>query len=120
MARPRSFFSLIRRSFAARGGFPSTFWFVGGADADEWGKAFANGRLAERHSFADGEGDVIVAADGAALERPLVGLTLLEAAAVPGETLAADALDAPDDETALAFGGVELHVPVKRKGSRKR
>ena len=33
--------------FAARGGFPSTFWFVGGADADAWGKAFAAGRLAE-------------------------------------------------------------------------
>lgn len=33
--------------FAARGGFPSTFWFVGGTDADAWGKAFAAGRLAE-------------------------------------------------------------------------
>jgi amidohydrolase len=33
--------------FAARGGFPSTFWFVGGADADKWGEAFAAGRLAE-------------------------------------------------------------------------
>jgi len=38
------------------------------------------------------EGDVIVDADAPGLERPLVGLTLLEAAAVPGETLAADAL----------------------------
>jgi len=36
--------------------------------------------------------DRIVEADAAGLERPLVGLTLLEAAAVPGETLAADAL----------------------------
>ena len=34
----------------------------------------------------------IVEADARGLERPLVGLTLLEAAAVPGETLAADAL----------------------------
>ena len=38
------------------------------------------------------EDDVIVEADAPGLERPLVGLTLLEAAAVPGETLAADAL----------------------------
>ena len=37
-------------------------------------------------------GDRIVAADAPGLERPLVGLSLLEAAAVPGETLAADAL----------------------------
>lgn len=38
------------------------------------------------------DGDRIVAADAPGLERPLEGLTLLEAAAVPGETLAADAL----------------------------
>lgn len=38
------------------------------------------------------ENDVIVEADAPRLERPLVGLSLLEAAAVPGETLAADAL----------------------------
>jgi tRNA-specific 2-thiouridylase len=38
------------------------------------------------------DGDRIVDADAPGLERPLVGLTLLEAAAVPGETLAADAL----------------------------
>ena len=38
------------------------------------------------------EGDRIVDADAEGLERPLVGLTLLEAAAVPGERLAADAL----------------------------
>ena len=38
------------------------------------------------------EGDRIVTADAPGLERPLAGLTLLEAAAVPGETLAADAL----------------------------
>ena len=36
--------------------------------------------------------DRIVAADAAGLDRPLVGLTLLEAAAVGGETLAVDAL----------------------------
>jgi len=38
------------------------------------------------------DGDRIVDADSEGLERPLAGLTLLEAAAVPGETLAADAL----------------------------
>src|SRR5438552_8079077 len=38
------------------------------------------------------DGDRIVEADAPGLERPLGGLTLLEAAAVPGETLAADAL----------------------------
>jgi tRNA-specific 2-thiouridylase len=38
------------------------------------------------------EDDVIVEAEAPGLERPLIGLSLLEAAAVPGETLAADAL----------------------------
>ena len=38
------------------------------------------------------EGQRIVAADAPGVERDLVGLTLLEAAAVGGETLAVDAL----------------------------
>jgi tRNA-uridine 2-sulfurtransferase len=38
------------------------------------------------------DGDRILAADAPGLARPLVGLTLLEAAAVPGDTLAVDAL----------------------------
>ena len=38
------------------------------------------------------DGQRIVAADAPGLDRDLVGLTLLEAAAVGGETLAADAL----------------------------
>src|SRR5260370_19709443 len=38
------------------------------------------------------EGERIVAGDASGLERSLVGLTLLEAAAVGGETLAVDAL----------------------------
>src|SRR5436189_1460910 len=38
------------------------------------------------------DGDRIVSADAPGLARPLAGLTLIEAAAVPGETLAADAL----------------------------
>ncbi len=38
------------------------------------------------------DGDRIVSADAPGLDRPLAGLTLLEAAAVSGETLAVDAL----------------------------
>src|SRR3954468_17249756 len=38
------------------------------------------------------DGDRIAEADAPGLERPLAGMTLLEAAAVPGETLAVDAL----------------------------
>lgn len=38
------------------------------------------------------DGDRIVDADAPGMERPLAGLDLLEAAAVPGETLAADAV----------------------------
>jgi tRNA-uridine 2-sulfurtransferase len=73
------------------------------------------------------DGDRIVDADAEALERPLVGLTLLEAAAVPGETLAADALAnalgqvfraEPDpDRVAVAMsGGVDSAVALLRAG----
>ncbi len=33
--------------FGTQGGFPSLFWFVGGTDAEQWGTAFAAGRLEE-------------------------------------------------------------------------
>jgi tRNA-specific 2-thiouridylase len=73
------------------------------------------------------EGDRIVDADAEGLERELVGLTLLEAAAVPGETLAADALAnalgqvfraEPDpDRVAVAMsGGVDSAVALLRAG----
>jgi tRNA-uridine 2-sulfurtransferase len=73
------------------------------------------------------EGDRIVDADAAGLERPLAGLTLLEAAAVAGETLAADALAnalgqlfraEPDpDRVAVAMsGGVDSAVALLRAG----
>ena len=73
------------------------------------------------------EGDRIVAADAPGLESPLAGLTLLEAAAVPGETLAADALAnalaqvfraAPDSQRiAIAMsGGVDSAVALLRAG----
>src|SRR5437763_14594186 len=73
-------------------------------------------------------GDRIVDADADGLERPLPGLTLLEAAAVPGETLAADALanalgqvfratPAPDRVAVAMSGGVDSAVALLRAGS---
>jgi tRNA-uridine 2-sulfurtransferase len=73
------------------------------------------------------DGQRIVAADAPGLERDLTGLTLLEAAAVPGETLAADALAnaigpvvaaAPDPERiAVAMsGGVDSAVALLKAG----
>ncbi len=73
------------------------------------------------------EGDRIVDADADGLERPLSGLTLLEAAAVTGETLAADALAnalgqvfraEPDPgRVAVAMsGGVDSAVALLRAG----
>jgi len=73
------------------------------------------------------DGDRIVDADTPGLERPIVGLTLLEAAAVGGETLAADALAnaigpifraAPQaGRTAVAMsGGVDSAVALLRAG----
>ena len=72
-------------------------------------------------------GDRIVEADAPGLERPLTGLSLLEAAAVPGTTLAADALAnalaqvfrAAPDETRVAVamsGGVDSAVALLRAG----
>lgn len=73
------------------------------------------------------ERDRIVDADAEGLERPLAGLTLLEAAAVAGETLPADALAnalgqlfraEPDpDRVAVAMsGGVDSAVALLRAG----
>jgi tRNA-uridine 2-sulfurtransferase len=52
------------------------------------------------------EGERIVAADAPGMERALAGLTLLEAAAVPGQTLAADAV-------ANALAGVFHAAPTR-------
>src|ERR1700757_2080543 len=71
------------------------------------------------------DGDRIVDADAPGLERPLAGLTLLEAAAVAGETLAGDALaaalgpvfraDRQAGRTAVAMsGGVDSAVALLR------
>ena len=71
------------------------------------------------------EDDRIVEADAPGLERSLVGLSLLEAAAVPGETLAADALanaiapvfaaaPAPGRIAVAMSGGVDSAVALLR------
>jgi tRNA-uridine 2-sulfurtransferase len=73
------------------------------------------------------DGDRIVSADAEGLERPLEGLSLLEAAAVPGETLATDALanalgqvfraDPDPRRVAVAMsGGVDSAVALLRAG----
>jgi tRNA-specific 2-thiouridylase len=73
------------------------------------------------------EGDRIVGADADRLERPLAGLTLLEAAAVPGERLAADALanalaqvfraqPSPARVAVAMSGGVDSAVALLRAG----
>ena len=73
------------------------------------------------------EGDRIVEADAPGMARPLKGLTLLESAAVPGETLAADALanalaqvfraDPDPGRIAVAMsGGVDSAVALLRAG----
>ncbi|HZO97261.1 MAG TPA: tRNA 2-thiouridine(34) synthase MnmA [Gaiellaceae bacterium] len=73
------------------------------------------------------DGQRIVAADAPGLDRDLAGLTLLEAAAVGGETLAVDALAnaigpavaAPPDPARVAVamsGGVDSAVALLRAG----
>ena len=73
------------------------------------------------------EGNRIVDADAPGLARDLRGLTLLEAAAVPGETLAADALanaigpvfraaPHPDRVAVAMSGGVDSAVALLRAG----
>jgi tRNA-uridine 2-sulfurtransferase len=73
------------------------------------------------------EGDRIVAADAPALERQLVGLTLVEAAAVGGDPLAVEALAAAIGQVFVAephpgrvavamSGGVDSAVALARAG----
>jgi tRNA-uridine 2-sulfurtransferase len=73
------------------------------------------------------DGDRIVDADAEGLDRPLAGLTLLEAAAVGGETLAVDALanaladvflaePAPQRVAVAMSGGVDSAVALLRAG----
>src|SRR3954470_9375565 len=73
------------------------------------------------------EDDRIVDADAPGLDRSLVGLSLIEAAAVPGETLAADALanaiapcfsarHEPGRVAVAMSGGVDSAVALLRAG----
>ncbi len=75
------------------------------------------------------DGDRVVSAEAGGLERPLAGLTLLEAAAVGGETLAVDALanalgrvfraEPHPKRVAVAMsGGVDSAVALLRAGRR--
>ena len=90
------------------------------------GDATRDGEWATVRLTVDGETIVDAHADG--LDRPLPGLTLLEAAAVGGETLAVDALAAAlgpvfraeprPGRTAVAMsGGVDSAVALLRAGS---
>ena len=82
------------------------------------GEAYAHARLVV-------DDDRILEADAPGMERPLVGLTLIEAAAVPGETLAADAVadaiargfhagPAPGRIAVAMSGGVDSAVALLR------
>src|SRR5689334_6351304 len=90
------------------------------------GDSTRDGRWALVRLTLDGERIVSAQADG--LERPLEGLTLLEAAAVGGDELAVDALAnaigpvfrAEPDESRVAVamsGGVDSAVALLRAGS---
>ena len=68
---------------------PGTSWY-GGRMLEVFGDSTRDGEWAAVRLRVDG--DRIVDADAAGLDRDLAGLTLLEAAAVGGETLAVDAL----------------------------
>lgn len=85
------------------------------------GDAYAAARLVV-------DGERIVEADAPGMERPLTGLTLLEASAVPGATLAADAVanaiaqvfHAPPRAGRIAVamsGGVDSAVSLRRAGA---
>jgi tRNA-uridine 2-sulfurtransferase len=91
----------------------------------------AIGDSARGHDFAHArlvvDGERIVEADVSGMARPLTGLTLLEAAAVPGETLAADAVanaiasvfqaaPRPGRVAVAMSGGVDSAVALLRAG----
>ena len=90
-----------------------------------FGDSSRHGELALVRLAIDGER--IVEADAPGLERTLAGLTLLEAAAVGGETLAVDALanalgpvfrasSAPGRVAVAMSGGVDSAVALLRSG----
>ena len=84
------------------------------------GEQYAHARLVV-------EGERVVEADAPGMARPLAGLTLLEAAAVPGETLATDAVanalagvfrasPKPGRVAVAMSGGVDSAVALLRAG----
>src|ERR1700674_3010771 len=90
-----------------------------------FGDSSRDGEWAAVRLWADG--GRIVRADAPGLARDLTGLTLLQAAAVAGETLAADALanaigphvsadPAPDRVAVAMSGGVDSAVALLRAG----
>ena len=92
---------------------------------EAFGDASRNGDWASVRLRVDG--DRIADADADGLDRPLAGLTLLEAAAVGGETLAADALANalgplvrarrdPERVAVAMSGGVDSAVALLRAG----
>ena len=100
-----------------------------GRYADSMVEVFGDSARGEELAFVRlvVDGDRIVEADAPGISRALAGLTLLEAAAVPGETLAADALAnalapvfrAPHDPDRIAVamsGGVDSAVALLRAG----
>jgi tRNA-specific 2-thiouridylase len=91
----------------------------------------AIGDSARGHDYAHArlvvDGECIVEGDAPGMARPLTGLTLLEAAAVPGETLAADAVanaiasvfraaPRPGRVAVAMSGGVDSAVALLRAG----
>src|SRR5881398_848190 len=95
----------------------------GGAMHEVFGDSSRNGEWASVRLLVDG--DRIIEADTPGLERDVAGLTLLEAAAVGGETLAVDALanalgpvfraSASPTRVAVAMsGGVDSAVALLR------
>ena len=104
---------------------PGTASRYGGRMIESFGDATRDGDWAAVRLRIDG--DRIVEADAPGLDRPLAGLTLLEAAAVGGETLAVDALanaigpvfraERLAGRTAVAMsGGVDSAVALLRAG----
>jgi tRNA-specific 2-thiouridylase len=92
---------------------------------ESFGDASRNGEWATASLTVDGDRIVAAAVEG--LERPLAGLTLLQAAAVPGERLAADALanalapifraaPSPERVAVAMSGGVDSAVALLRAG----
>src|SRR4051794_25302868 len=104
---------------------PGTASRYGARMFESFGDATRDGDWAAVRLRIDGER--IVEADASGLDRPLAGLTLLEAAAVGGDTLAVDALanalgpvfraEPRPGRTAVAMsGGVDSAVALLRAG----